>query len=208
MEWRFKQWDVRADGKVFWQYHKKCKNGQRWVVWEKAIEYRSSNLKATKELVKSQRGKDLKKLWSKTWRDKHGKDYDKGRRRKKTYRDYRKNYQRSYIKSRRKTDVIFDMACRLRSRIGCMIRKKGYSKTCKTIKMLGCNWDSFAYHIESKFVCGMNWGNRNLWHIDHIVPLSSAKSIDELYKLNHFTNLQPMWAVENMKKGAKTTTSK
>jgi hypothetical protein len=49
----------------------------------------------------------------------------------------------------------------------------------------------------------MSWDNQGQWHIDHIIPLASAKSEEELYKLCHFTNLQPMWAVDNIKKGSK-----
>lgn len=51
----------------------------------------------------------------------------------------------------------------------------------------------------------MNWDNRGLygWHIDHIIPLSSAKTEEEVYKLCHYTNLQPLWAKENLSKGNK-----
>jgi hypothetical protein len=49
----------------------------------------------------------------------------------------------------------------------------------------------------------MTWQNRNLWHLDHIIPLASAKSEKELINLNHYTNFQPLWALENMKKSNK-----
>ena len=49
----------------------------------------------------------------------------------------------------------------------------------------------------------MNWENRNLWHVDHIIPLSSAKTEEELVKLCHYTNLQPLWAEDNLKKSNK-----
>ena len=69
--------------------------------------------------------------------------------------------------------------------------------------MLGCTWKELRCHMESKFTEGMSWANRNLWHIDHIIPLASAKSIEEVIKLCHYTNLQPLWAEDNLKKGAK-----
>jgi hypothetical protein len=58
-------------------------------------------------------------------------------------------------------------------------------------------------YLEEKFIDGMSWENQGKWHIDHILPLSSATNEDELYKLCHFTNLQPMWATDNIRKGAK-----
>ena len=69
--------------------------------------------------------------------------------------------------------------------------------------MIGCQWDELKNHIESKFVDDMSWSNRHLWHIDHIVPLARAKSEEEMIKLSHYTNLQPLWAEDNFKKGAK-----
>ena len=58
-------------------------------------------------------------------------------------------------------------------------------------------------HLENQFKEGMTWHNRSEWHIDHIVPLSSANNEEELYKLCHYTNLQPLWAEENLKKSNK-----
>jgi hypothetical protein len=50
----------------------------------------------------------------------------------------------------------------------------------------------------------MCWDNQGKWHIDHIIPLSSGKTEDDIIKLCHYTNLQPLWAIDNMKKGSKT----
>jgi hypothetical protein len=68
------------------------------------------------------------------------------------------------------------------------------------------NWDLLKEHIEKQFTEGMtwdNWGigkNNTTWHIDHITPLSSAQTEDEVYKLNHYTNLRPMWGSDNIRK--------
>jgi hypothetical protein len=56
---------------------------------------------------------------------------------------------------------------------------------------------------EEKFTEGMSWDNKNEWHIDHIIPLSSAQTEEELYKLCHYTNLQPLWAEDNLRKSNK-----
>ena len=59
--------------------------------------------------------------------------------------------------------------------------------------------------IESKWLEGMSWDNHtvNGWHIDHVIPLASAKTEEEIYKLNHYTNLQPLWWYDNLSKGKK-----
>ena len=79
-----------------------------------------------------------------------------------------------------------------------------------TKEILGCDMQEFKEHLESKFTDGMSWDNRELWHIDHIVPInyrnpetSDAPSIEVLFERLHFTNTKPMWATDNLKKGAR-----
>jgi len=76
-------------------------------------------------------------------------------------------------------------------------------KNSKTYDILGCTPQELKEHLEKQFVEGMTWENRGEWHIDHIIPLSSAKNEDEVYRLCHFTNLQPLWALDNLKKSNK-----
>lgn len=92
---------------------------------------------------------------------------------------------------------------RMRARLSMAVSSKGFKGKPKTESMLGCTWVEFLAHIESLFCEGMSWENRNLWHIDHIVPLDSADSIQRLAELCHYTNLQPLWARDNLSKGAK-----
>jgi len=72
--------------------------------------------------------------------------------------------------------------------------------------ILGVTIDIAKKHIERQFKKGMTWNNRGLksdqWQIDHIIPLASAKNEEEVIKLCHYTNLQPLWAPENSSKNA------
>jgi hypothetical protein len=72
------------------------------------------------------------------------------------------------------------------------------------MQILGCTIQEFKLHIEFQFKDGMSWDNRGEWHIDHIMPLSMAKTEDELVRLNHYKNLRPLWAHENLTKSDKT----
>lgn len=93
----------------------------------------------------------------------------------------------------------------LRNLIGQSIRKRGFTKKSKTQEILGCSFEDFKSYIESKFEPWMNWNNRGKyngelnygWDIDHIIPLSSAKTEEEIIKLNHYTNLQPLCSYFN-----------
>lgn len=68
--------------------------------------------------------------------------------------------------------------------------------------MLGCSIHELQTHLEGKWVDGMNWGNHGYeWEIDHIIPLSSDKSRDGFIRLNHYSNLQPLWKEDNRIKG-------
>lgn len=105
-----------------------------------------------------------------------------------------------YLKKKRNTDPVFAMSSRIRSRILLSIRNKGFRKESNTAKMLGCSFIKFKRHIEKQFVDGMNWDNRSEWHLDHIIPLSCATTIEGLEKLSHYTNIRPLWAKDNMAK--------
>ena len=106
--------------------------------------------------------------------------------------------QKEYIKNRKLSDPLFKMKCNLRTRTSQAFKNKGYSKNTKTQEMLGVDWEIAKKHIERQFTKGMNWSNQGDWHIDHIIPLSSANTEERLKKLCHYTNLQPLWAVDNL----------
>ena len=121
-------------------------------------------------------------------------------------KEYRKNYKprkREQRKERRNTDPIFNLTNRMRGRLRKYLIILNISKKNKTFEIVGCSPQFLKEHLEKQFVDGMTWENRSEWHIDHKIPLSSAKTEEELYKLCHYTNLQPLWAEENLKKSNK-----
>jgi hypothetical protein len=93
----------------------------------------------------------------------------------------------------------------VRKRISGFMQIKKMTKRNKTFQMLGCTPQELILHIEKQFKPGMNWNNWSVhgWHLDHIVPLDSGKNQEEVEKLCHYTNLQPLWAEENLKKSNK-----
>ena len=212
--WRWRCWDLRSDGKVFWTYHKNYKNGERWVSWEYAIKTKKRNAERSLKTYYLKRGgadnNDKFKKSMERFRLTYSK---KTKLTPKQYRLKNKNRTLEYVKKRRLLGLIskyekekrlnnpiFSMQHRVRCRIIDFIKKNGYSKPSKTQDMLGCDWAKLKAHLESKFVDGMSWANRSMWHIDHVLPLSSAKSLEEVVKLCHYTNLQPLWAEDNLRK--------
>lgn len=125
-------------------------------------------------------------------------------------RQYRKNNKEKInktINNRKKTDLLFKLKINIRSLISNSIKRQGYSKNTKTYQILGCTFEEFRQHLERQFTLGMTWHNQGEWHLDHIYPVSLAKDEQELVKLNHYTNFQPLWAADNLLKGNKVIPS-
>lgn len=125
----------------------------------------------------------------------------------KKYNDNNKDKIRSigrkYEKLQYSCNPLFRLRKNMRTLIGSSFRNNGYENHHATQTILGCSFDYLKTYIEHKFVDGMSWDNRSEWHIDHIIPLSSGKTEEEIIALNHYTNLQPLWATDNLKKSNK-----
>jgi len=113
--------------------------------------------------------------------------------------------ENEYNKRRYKNDTEFRLRKALRQRLYQALNGNG--KTSSVLDNLGCTVEELKSHLESKFQPGMTWDNhgKDGWHIDHIVPLASfnLSDFDELKKACHYTNLQPLWAKDNLRKGAR-----
>lgn len=126
----------------------------------------------------------------------------------KNYYEKNKNkiikYKVDYRRKKRNSNSFYKLTSNIRNRIWCFLRLKNISKTNKTFEIVGCTQNFLKEHIEKQFTEGMNWGlmGKHI-HIDHIIPLSSAKTKEEVYRLCHYTNLQPLWAEDNLKKSNK-----
>ncbi|AKQ45822.1 hypothetical protein TH63_09485 [Rufibacter radiotolerans] len=114
---------------------------------------------------------------------------------------YRKT-KRDYMRKKIETDPGFAMECRLRSRIIHALRGTGTRKAAKTMELVGCSIEAFKDHVERRFKPGMTWDNRGEWHIDHIVPCASFDLSDSEQQrvCFHYTNLQPLWGKDNIRK--------
>jgi len=120
-----------------------------------------------------------------------------------TIRDYQREYMKKYITRKLASDEVFKIKYVMRKLIAYSLWAGGYTKKSRTFEILGISYDDFKVYMERQFVKGMNWGNHGEWHIDHIIPLASAHCEEDVIKLNHYTNLQPLWAYDNLSKGSK-----
>ena len=111
--------------------------------------------------------------------------------------------RKGYASKRSKVDIKFKLIRRLRNRLYSALKETEWKKHTHFYEYIGCTLDELKLHIESQFTEGMTWDKYGEFHIDHIIPLSSAQTEEELYKLCHYTNLQPLWATDNIKKGNK-----
>jgi hypothetical protein len=184
----------------------------------KAYEESQKGKMVRKSYYNSEKNKERKRAYRQT---EARKEYDRAFRKRPETIAYQKAYQQTekciasrnrYHKSderkaarreRRKTDLMYALTEKIRIRIFAAIKSGGYRKNSKTEQILGCDYETAKLHLESKFSDGMTWENQGKWHIDHIIPLASAQTEDRLLELCHYTNLQPLWAKDNLSKGDK-----
>jgi len=117
--------------------------------------------------------------------------------------EFKNKINTDYHNKKYNVDYLFTITKRIRNLISHGFRNKWHRKNTKTEKILGCTFEEFKEHIEKQFVDGMSWENVTKWHLDHIYPISLAKSEEEVIKLNHYTNFQPLWAKDNIRKSNK-----
>lgn len=166
----------KVTSKIYYETHK-----------EQIKEYFENNRERIKEYHRKYYQKN-KKLFSQKQ-----KEYDK------THKEERNRRQQNKLK----TNINYKIAHYLRTRLNKVL--KGERKSESILKLLGCSLDAFKSHLESNFTQGMSFENYGKWHIDHIKPCASfdLSVNDEQSKCFHYTNLQPLWAKDNLEKYTK-----
>lgn len=116
-------------------------------------------------------------------------------------------YQRNWEKQQYENNTEYRLKHNLRSRVGAALRAQRASKNWNLLNIVGCSTTELMAHLETQFQPGMTWENWAFdgWHIDHIRPCASFDLTDEAQQLEcfHFSNLQPLWAVDNLTKSDK-----
>jgi len=172
-------------------------------IWMKEYnrQYRLKNIEKEKVRQKEYRKNNIEKLKEME----KLRDPEKEKLRRKIYCKNNRQKINLYIRNRYKNDTQYRLTCVLRNRLYSTTRYK--RRAGSAVKDLGCTLEEFKIYLESKFINGMSWDNWAYkgWHIDHIIPLSSfdLTKEEEFKKAVHYTNLQPMWSMDNHKKSNK-----
>lgn len=228
-EKRWKRGDIRNDGKVYWG---KQHGYELWLNKDKYADYcrvRSARdkvynatkrpLQAQKKAIYNLKNREKRLAYFKSYyiknRDRRNAYAAERRRNKKEHISqidaaYRKKHRKKISelawrreKLRLKSNPFLAVRASLRSRALLVFSRRGLKKDATSEHLLGCKISHAKEHIERQFKDGMSWSNRKEWHIDHIIPLSSAHDEYSLKMLFHYTNLRPVWISENLKKGSK-----
>lgn len=172
---------------------------QNWAMKNKDI-IREKNKIRWQKLKTDKRQISKRKEW-------YAKNRDRLLSQKKEYYELNKQKillrHKLYERMKLKTDPIFRLRKNLRRRLNLCLKDIYKKET--TMKLIGCTLKELKIYLENKFKKGMSWENYGEWHIDHIKPISSfdLSKIENQKIAMHYTNLQPLWAKENISKGNK-----
>lgn len=150
-----------------------------------------ANKKERAVLKRLENGREYYRLKDLRYRNKH--------------RERVRTKRRENQKLKRDTDILYNLKHGLSSSLNQYLRS---TKSKKTLDILGCTIEEFKNHIESQFLPWMNWSNRGrnttdyntTWQLDHIIPMSTAETEEEVYLLNHWSNFQPLCSKVNLEK--------
>lgn len=196
-----KNWVLKNKDYIF-EYHKNYILNNP----EKSLKYRKNQSKS--EANKKYRIKNKEKIKEQTRLSKL-KNKEKIKKTSTAYRIKNKEKiaakRRKTINLRKSTNSLYKLTSTIRTAISNSLKRNGYSKKTRTFNILGCTFEEFKIHIELQFESWMTWEIHGLyngelnygWDLDHIIPLSSATTEEEVIKLNHYTNFQPLCSKVN-----------
>ena len=185
-----------------------CNKEYRKLYW-KARENNPKRQEQNKNRTEKFRKNNPHKISEYSRKYRYGKNREnylaKKRERNKEYYKKNKEIIMEKQKNRRKNDPIFKFRGDISTLIRNSLSRYNYKKNTKTENILGCSVTEFKKYIESLFDEWMNWDNRGLyngelnygWDLDHIIPISFATNEEEIIKLNHYTNFQPLCSYTN-----------
>ena len=129
-----------------------------------------------------------------------------GKQRKRLYVERGKPRSNARWRERYASDVTFRICHALRARLRLALKTRGIKESRRTVELVGCTPDEFRHHIEEQFLPRMTWQNHGQWHIDHIMPCAhfDLRDPEQRKRCFHFSNLQPLWATENIRKGGRS----
>lgn len=178
------------------EYQRKYCQENSEKIKEYKKKYRSENYDEIKKVLA-----DYYKNNSETLKEKSKNNYSNNRDRKIEYQkkyvsENKKKvseYKAAYQRNRRNNDPIFKLKFSISRMIRNSLKNKGFIKYKKSKEILGCSIEDFKKYIENKFDESMNWENYGkVWDLDHIIPLSTAETEEDVIRLNYYTNLQPL----------------
>lgn len=119
-----------------------------------------------------------------------------------THKEEIKEYHTEYVNKRRKNDDIFHFKSQVRHLINMSFRRRGLQKRGKTEKIVGCDFETFSKYLLNTFKdnYGYEWDGKEKVHIDHIIPLATATTEEEIIQLCHYSNLQLLKVKDNLDK--------
>lgn len=171
-------------------YHKKYRNDNKDSISEKRKMYYQINKERVKERVKEYTSENREYV---NQRNRENREKNKD--------EYNRKWC-EYVKKRKNNDPLYKLSCSIRTLISQSFKNQFTKKAKKTVEILGCDFETFKEHIEIQFTDDMNWDNyATYWQLDHKTPISWSESEEEVYKLNHYTNFQPLFWKDNISKG-------
>jgi hypothetical protein len=119
----------------------------------------------------------------------------------------KKPEERKKIRERRKAKIksnpVIKASSRIRNKTYKILKAMRGSRSLSASKAVGLDIERLKSFIECQFANGMDWSNMGDWHIDHFIPMATAETVSDVKRLSHYSNLRPMWAIDNLRKGGK-----